>query len=78
VAILKSSKRTAFPQKKEDLDVAKMSDHRHAVQDGGSLDHALANTSEDQDQELPKVTFPLTKECKHYTHVSQVDWDIQK
>ena len=22
--------------------------------------------------------FALTDECKHYTHISQVDWDIQK
>ena len=76
--LLKSSKKTTVAEKKEDLDVAKMSNHRHAVQDGIALNHAIPDASEDQNQELPKGIFPLTKECKHYTHVSQVDWDIQK
>lgn len=74
----KSSKRANSSRAKEALSGTGMSDERRVAHEISSQDHAMTDVSEYQDEQLPKATFPLTDECKHYTHISQVDWDIQK
>lgn len=39
-------------------------------------DHIMQNSSMNLDQK--GVSYPLTEECHHYTHVSEIPWDIQK
>jgi hypothetical protein len=44
----------------------------------GSQDHEVSESGSQKLEAPESSSFPLTKECKHYTHISQVDWDIQK
>ena len=55
-----------------------MSDQRDTAQSASSQDRATVDASDYAIPGISKVIFPLTDECQHYTHVSQVDWDIQK
>jgi hypothetical protein len=41
-------------------------------------DHEASRNGSQKPEVTESPSFPLTKECKHYTHISQVDWDIQK
>jgi hypothetical protein len=41
-------------------------------------DEEASRSGIQEDEVAKSPSFTLTKECKHYTHVSQVDWDIQK
>jgi hypothetical protein len=74
----RSSKRADSTKTKGALHGTGMSDESNDAHQTSPHDHAMTDSFEYQDEELPRAIFPLTDECKHYTKVSQVDWDIQK
>ena len=74
----KASHRLPSQKEKNFIQETSVSDQGDATDVAASQDQNMIDASKDHDQEISQVVFPLTDECKHYTHVSQVVWDIQK
>ncbi len=80
----KSSKSRRKKQKfdgaetKQRFDGTETRDESHTTTDSNLKDHVMVDASEIHYQESPNAIFPLTEQCKHLTHVSEVGWDVQK